>query len=73
MAIKSIAIRAEIDCAGKSHNCQANSLHRVKMGDVRLKIRNGRSWDHYCKECGEKIIQRGIDKLRALQPFTPTL
>jgi hypothetical protein len=30
---------------------------------VRLKVRNGRSWDHYCRACAETILARDIQKL----------
>jgi hypothetical protein len=72
MATKSLIIRAEVDTAGKAHNCQANAKHRVERGDVRLKVRNGRSWDHYCMDCAQKIISLDIVKLSELQKLTPT-
>lgn len=71
MAIKSLVTQVQVDRAGKSHNCQANSKHRVAMGDVRLKVRNGRSWDHYCRDCATIILARDIAKLTALQNLTP--
>lgn len=67
--IKSLIIQARIDTAGKAHDCQANALHRVNKGDLRLKVRNGRSWDHYCRACAETIIARDIRKLTDLQAF----
>jgi len=48
VAIKSLVTHVEIDTAGKAHNCQASAKHRIEKGDERLKVRNGRSWDHYC-------------------------
>jgi hypothetical protein len=51
--IKSLIAQVEIDTAGKAHNCQANARHRVQKGEIRLKVRNGRSWDHYCRDCAE--------------------
>lgn len=66
MAIKSLIVGAMIDHAKKSHNCQANSRHRINSGDLRLKVKNGRSWDHYCESCARTIISRDIDKLTAL-------
>lgn len=42
------------------------------MGDVRLKVRNGRSWDHYCSECAAVILARDIEKLTELQELTPS-
>lgn len=73
MAAKSLVIRTEVDRAGKSHDCQANKNHRVNMGELRLKVRNGRSWDHYCQECGRKILHRDIEKLEKLLEFEETM
>ena len=70
--IRSLRIRAEIDVAKKAHNCQANARHRIERGDKRLKVRNGRSWDHYCLEYATTIVRRDITALeglmRALDP-----
>jgi hypothetical protein len=67
--IKSLILQVDIDTAGKAHNCQANPRHRVEKGDVRLKVRNGRSWNHYCRACAEIIIERDIQKLTDLRKF----
>lgn len=72
MATKSLVIHVEVDTAGKAHNCQASAKHRIEKGDVRLKVRNGRSWDHYCLACAQNIIGRDIQKLTELQKMTPT-
>lgn len=72
MAIKSLVVQVKVDTAGKAHNCQANAKHRIEKGDVRLKVRNARSWDHYCQDCAATIIERDIAKLTALQSLTPT-
>jgi len=71
VAIKSLVTHVEIDTAGKAHNCQASAKHRIEKGDVRLKVRNGRSWDHYCLDCAKKIIGRDIEKLKAIQDMRP--
>jgi hypothetical protein len=71
--IKSLLIRVEVDEAQKAHSCQANASHRLERGAPRLKVRNGRSWDHYCAACAALIIQRDIAELRALQPRFPVL
>ncbi len=71
MAIKSLVVQVAVDTAGKAHNCQANAKHRIEKGDVRLKVRNRRSWDHYCRACAENIIARDIEKLSALQNLEP--
>jgi hypothetical protein len=67
--IKSLIVQVHIDTAGKAHNCQANPRHRVEKGDVRLKVQNGRSWNHYCRACAEIIIERDIQKLTDLRKF----
>ena len=65
--IKSLVTRAEVDEAKKAHNCQANAVHRIERGNKRLKVRNGRSWDHYCVSCAVVILERDITELQALQ------
>jgi len=64
--IKSLVIRIEIDEARRAHNCQSNSNHRITKGQKRLKVRNGRTWDHYCLECAKSIVQRDTQKLQEL-------
>ncbi len=64
--IKSLVTRAEVDVAQRAHNCQGNTRHRIERGDRRLKVRNGRSWDHYCLECAKVIARRDIATLEAL-------
>jgi hypothetical protein len=71
--IKSLIVQVQIDAAGKAHNCQANPAHCVTKGDSRLKVRNGRGWDHYCRACAEIIIARDIQKLTDLRRFQITL
>jgi len=66
MAIKSLVMQVGVDVAGRAHNCQGNSKHRIEKGDIRLKVRNGRGWDHYCRTCAENIITRDIHKLTEL-------
>ena len=70
--IKSLIERALVDEVGRAHNCQANARHRLKKGDKRLKVRNGRGWDHYCLDCAQTIVGRNIDKLNELmEELTP--
>jgi hypothetical protein len=71
MAIKSLVVQVGVDIACKAHNCQANAKHRIERGHVRLKVRNGRGWDHYCRACAMTIIARDISKLTVLQSLTP--
>lgn len=64
--IRSLRIQTEVDVAQRAHNCQSNVRHRIKRGDKRLKVRNRRSWDHYCIECARTIVLRDIGALEAL-------
>lgn len=64
--IKSLIIHSEVDVAQRAHNCQGNAQHRIKRGDKRLKVRKGRSCDHYCLECAKVMIQKSIAKLEEL-------
>lgn len=66
MPTKSIVTRVEIDTALRAHNCQANRRHRLERGDPRLKVRSGRSWDHYCAACAARILEQDAAKLRLL-------
>lgn len=66
MARKSLIQRSEIDKVQKSHNCQANTKHRLTPGDRRLKVSVDRSYSHYCVECGLKILEADIIKLEKL-------
>ena len=64
--IRSLRIPTRVDVAHRAHNCQGNARHRIEGGDKRLKVRNGRGWDHYCLDCARKIVHRDIDALEAL-------
>lgn len=65
--IKSLIEQIGIDTAGHSHNCQGNAAHRIEKGKFRLKVKNGRGWDHYCLACAKNIVARDIQKLTELQ------
>lgn len=71
MATKSLIETVRIEIALKSHNCQANQARRVNKGDVRLKVRDGLGWAHYCKDCALKIIAKDIEKLNRLKLLQP--
>lgn len=63
MARKRLHLRIEIDNAQRAHLCQANAKHQLAKGDRRLKVRNGRSWDHYCVDCATTMLSESITSL----------
>lgn len=63
---RSLLIGARIDQAGASHNCQRDESHRIVKGQRRLKVRKGRSWEHYCLDCAKAIVSRDTIKLQDL-------
>lgn len=65
--LKSLVIKAELDTALKSHNCQANDNHRISKGESRLKVSNGRSYNYYCIMCAKHILATDIKKLQTLE------
>ncbi|WP_256078357.1 hypothetical protein [Massilia sp. YIM B04103] len=71
MSTKSLLVTCRIDIAGRAHDCQANSRHRINKGDVRLKVRNGLGWDHYCSECAKKIFAKDLAKIAQLEKLEP--
>ena len=64
--IRSLRIRTQVDVAQRAHNCQGNARHRIERGDRRLKVCNGRSWDHYCLDCARNIVHRDVAALEEL-------
>lgn len=61
-----------IDQALKAHNCKhmpKNTDHRVLKGDKRLKLilaDGNNTEEHFCKDCGLKMIESGIKELNSL-------
>jgi hypothetical protein len=64
---KSILLRIEVDRAQRAHNCQHNGRHRLQRGDLRLKVIQNRSPEHFCVPCGLKFVRLGIDRLQELE------
>lgn len=64
---RSLLLGVKVDVAQRAHNCQANARHRIQSGDVRLKVKNLRSWDHYCVTCATKMITNGKRALHELE------
>lgn len=65
-APKSVLVGVRVDCAKASHNCQRSKHHRVSKGDRRLKVRKERTHDHYCTECGIVMLEKDIERLKAV-------
>lgn len=65
--IKSLITRVAIDSAKRAHNCQANACHRIEADELRLNVRNGRSWDRYCFTCALTILERDLKKMREIK------
>lgn len=63
---KSLLIRAVIDEAQRAHSCQRNPRHRIERGHKRLKVRKGRSWDHYCMPCAMEMMAHNTARLQEL-------
>jgi hypothetical protein len=64
--VRSLLDSVQFDQAGSSHNCQASKAHRIHMGERRLKVKVGRSYEHYCLDCARKILAADAATLRAL-------
>jgi hypothetical protein len=64
--VRSLLDSVQFDKAGSSHNCRASRAHRIEMGERRLKVKVGRSHQHYCLECARKILAADVAKLGAL-------
>jgi len=62
-----ISTKIQVDAAKRAHNCQHIPSHRIEKGDRRLKIPKGRSFEHYCVKCAQRVVQRDIEKLRELE------
>ena len=56
-----------IDHAKRAHNCQHSKAHRISRGTPRLKVKVGRSTEHYCLACALKFVASDIEKLKKLE------
>jgi len=64
---KSLLPNVVVDEAKHAHDCQHNARHRLEQGDKRLKVRVGRTYEHFCSACSLDTIERDIAKLQALR------
>ena len=63
----SLLVSMTVDRAERAHSCRANMRHLVSCGDLRLKMKEGRSHRHYCVACAEAFIWTARVKLAALE------
>lgn len=65
--LKSFLQNITVDEAAKTHQCQHNNRHTVNKGDRRLKLKVGRSNEHFCVQCAIESIDRDIATLENLK------
>lgn len=63
---KSLILSMSVDYAAKSHTCHHSKRHAIAKGDLRLKVKVGRSHEHYCVECAQQFITNGVENLQKL-------
>ncbi len=64
---KSFVKSISIEKAKKAHNCQHNSKHRILAGDMRLKLKEGRTSEYFCINCALDTIQRDMAILEEIK------
>lgn len=64
---KNLILPMSVDIAKASHNCQHSDRHRIQSGDKRLKVRSGRSPEHYCTSCALQFIESAVQRLEDLR------
>lgn len=63
---KSVTARLLVDFAGRKHQCQHDQRHDIRRGDVRLKVTEGRTDEHFCQRCAIQMLTADIGKLQEL-------
>lgn len=63
---KSLILPLLVDRALRSHTCQHNEKHGITKGELRLKIKVGRTYEHYCPACAQAFIAQAIERLQKL-------
>lgn len=64
---KSFVKSINIEKAKRAHNCQHNSKHRILAGDMRLKLKEGRTSEYFCTNCALDTIRRDIAILEEIK------
>jgi ribosomal protein S4E len=63
---KSFLQTISIDKAIKSHSCKHNKKHIINKGDIRLKLKVGRTFQHFCIECAKESLEKDIKELNTI-------
>ncbi|PSV88150.1 hypothetical protein [Photobacterium iliopiscarium] len=58
MSVKSLIVTTKFTKAQREHKCKANKKHIISQNDLRLEVKNERSWDKYCMHCAAIIIKK---------------
>jgi len=64
---KSILKNTSVSVAQRKHNCRRSKKHHILAGEPRLTIKEGRSVQHYCKECGATSLNTAISLVEQLK------
>ena len=69
---KSFVKSISVEKAKKAHNCQHNSKHRILAGDMRVRLKVGRTSEYFCTNCALDTIQRDIAMLEDIRKSLET-
>lgn len=64
---RSLTLSMSVDRASKRHACQHSKKHVIAKGDLRLKVKAGRGYDHYCLQCARKFLSLSVETLQKLE------
>ena len=64
---KSFVKSISIEKAKRAHNCQHNSKHRILAGDMRVKLKVGRTAEYFCANCALYTLKRDIAMLEEIK------
>jgi hypothetical protein len=66
---RSVLLGMEVRPAGRACNCKHNKAHRIRMGEVRLVVKNAGAAageNGYCLACAEVMISEAQHRLDQL-------
>ena len=65
--LKTFIKNIRIDEAQRAHNCKHSKKHRIKRGDTRVGVKEGRSTQFYCTICASASLKADIARLKDFQ------